>query len=171
MAKGHQAAIVHPGFMLGPWDWKPSSGRMILEVAKRWTPLAPAGGCSVCDVRDVAQGVLAVLERSAFGRQFILAGDNLTYFDLWNRFAKALGKTGPLTTLRLPGQWLAGLFGDTISRFMSQESDLNSAAIRMSSQYHWYSSQKAMRELDYQPRPAQEAIRAAIDWFQQRRYL
>ncbi len=20
----------------GPWDWKPSSGRMILEVAKRW---------------------------------------------------------------------------------------------------------------------------------------
>lgn len=30
--RGLNAVIVHPGFMLGPWDWKPSSGRMVLEV-------------------------------------------------------------------------------------------------------------------------------------------
>ena len=53
---GLDAVIVHPGLMFGPWDWKPSSGRMMLQVARNFTPMAPTGGCSICDVRDVAAG-------------------------------------------------------------------------------------------------------------------
>ena len=58
IAAGLDAVIVHPGLMFGPWDWKPSSGRMLLQVARSFTPMAPTGGCSVCDVRDVAAGIL-----------------------------------------------------------------------------------------------------------------
>ena len=32
--RGLDVVIVNPAFMLGPWDWKPSSGRMLLEVSK-----------------------------------------------------------------------------------------------------------------------------------------
>ena len=32
IARGLDAVIVNPVYMLGPWDWKPSSGRMLLEV-------------------------------------------------------------------------------------------------------------------------------------------
>ena len=42
--RGLDAVIVNPGFMLGPWDWKPSSGRMLLEVATRFTPLGADRG-------------------------------------------------------------------------------------------------------------------------------
>ena len=38
MESGLLAVILNPGFMLGPWDWKPSSGRMLLQVATRFTP-------------------------------------------------------------------------------------------------------------------------------------
>ena len=31
---GLDACIVHPGLMFGPWDWKPSSGRMLIEVVQ-----------------------------------------------------------------------------------------------------------------------------------------
>lgn len=48
---GQHAVIIHPSFMLGPNDWKPSSGKMICELAKRYAPMAPRGGCSVCDMR------------------------------------------------------------------------------------------------------------------------
>ncbi len=58
IALGLDAVCVHPGFMLGPWDWKPSSGRMLLAVATKSPPLAPSGGVSVCDVRDVAEVVV-----------------------------------------------------------------------------------------------------------------
>ena len=57
---GLDAVIVNPGFMLGPWDWKPSSGRMLLEVAQGIAWLAPQGHFSVCDVRDVVAGILSV---------------------------------------------------------------------------------------------------------------
>ncbi|MFM8890185.1 MAG: NAD-dependent epimerase/dehydratase family protein [Planctomycetia bacterium] len=30
--RGLDAVIVNPVYMIGPWDWKPSSGRMLLEV-------------------------------------------------------------------------------------------------------------------------------------------
>ncbi len=175
-AQGVDAMIVHPGFMLGPWDWKPSSGRMILEVAKRWTPVAPSGGCSVCDVREVARGVLSAIERGKPGRNYILGGENLTYFELWSKFAKGLSNSGlrkspPITILRKPGQIVVGWVGDLLSRFSQSESDMNSAAIQMSSQRHWYSSQRAIDELGYRHRPADESIRDAIAWFRENQYL
>jgi dihydroflavonol-4-reductase len=58
---GLDAVIVNPAFMLGPWDWKPSSGRMLLDLATGWGRLAPPGGNDFCDVRDVAAGILAAL--------------------------------------------------------------------------------------------------------------
>ena len=56
--KGLDGVILSPGFMVGPHDWRPSSGEMMLALWKQWVPFAPAGGCSVADVRDVAAGVI-----------------------------------------------------------------------------------------------------------------
>jgi dihydroflavonol-4-reductase len=163
--RGLYGTIVHPGFMLGPWDWKPSSGRMILELHRRWTPVAPAGGCSVCDVRDVADGTLRALLLGQSGRRYILCGENMTYFQLWSAIAKAIGKPAPWTILRKPGQWLVGRAGDLAAKITGQETDINSAALQMSGQYHWYSSQRAEEELGYQHRPASVAIGEAVEWF------
>ena len=38
---GLDAVIVNPAFMLGPWDWKPSSGQLLLNVAANRIILAP----------------------------------------------------------------------------------------------------------------------------------
>jgi dihydroflavonol-4-reductase len=168
---GLEACIVHPGFMLGPWDWKPSSGRMLLEVGKRWTPLAPSGGCSVCDVRDVARGVLLAMERGSVERHYILAGDNLTYLELWTKIARVFKKNPPLTIMRWPARILAGLFGDVSAKLRGTESDINSAALKMSSQFHCYSSQRACDELGYSVRPADVSIADAQAWFQEHGYI
>ena len=58
VAQGLDATIVNPAYMIGPWDWKPSSGRMLLEVARNRGLVAPLGTNNFCDVRDVAQGIL-----------------------------------------------------------------------------------------------------------------
>ncbi len=168
---GVDACIVHPGFMLGPWDWKPSSGRMLIEVGKRWTPLAPSGGCSVCDVRDVARGVLLAMERGERGRHYILAGENMTYLQLWSKIAKVCGKQPPLTIMRWPVRVLVGWIGDIAATIRNVESDINSAALKMSSQFHCYTSQRARDELGYSIRSAEEAIADARAWFEQNGYL
>ncbi len=163
-AKGLQTTFVYPGFMLGPWDWKPSSGRMIVELSKRWVPMAPAGGCSVCDARDVAAGIVSIVQRQIWGERFVLAGNNMTYFDLWRNIKQKLGKRPPLTILRKPGRLVVGGFSDRFLSSASQESETNSAAIAIASQFHYYSSAHAQTKLGYKIRDFQATLDDSIHW-------
>ena len=169
VAAGLEAVIVHPGFMLGPWDWKPSSGRMMLEVAKSWKPLAPPGGCSLCDSRDVAAGTIEAMRRSVeSGRQFVLAGHNLTYLELWRRMAEHMQARSPLMKagpLQLLAAAAAGeVWAMAATRLGGREPDINSAAVRMSRQFHWYHSTRAQDELGYQIRDAESSLADAAKW-------
>ena len=77
--RGLDAVIVNPVYMIGPWDWKPSSGRMLLEVGSGKGLLAPPGANDFVDVRDVVSGIEAANERGQTGRRYILGGHALTY--------------------------------------------------------------------------------------------
>jgi hypothetical protein len=46
ISRGLDAVIVNPVYMIGPWDWKPSSGRMLLEVGAGKGLFAPAATTS-----------------------------------------------------------------------------------------------------------------------------
>jgi dihydroflavonol-4-reductase len=162
--EGLQAVILAPGFMLGPWDWKPSSGRMMMALSKGWKAIAPSGGCSVCDVRDVAAATIAAVDKDVLsGREFILGGENVTYLQLWADMAQRFGRRAPLMRAGPIQRWAAAAAGDLMGRVF-EESDCNSAAVKMSAQYHWYDSSRAERELGYQARNVQETLDDAAAW-------
>lgn len=167
--QGLEGLIVNPGFMLGPWDWKPSSGRMLLALAKGWTPAAPGGGMSGCDVRDVAHGILNAAERGQTGRRYILAGENISYLDAWRLFAQTAGRSGPKFRWGPLVRILSGRIGDLWGTLSGNETDVNSAMLQMSQMLHYYSSDRARRELDYQTRPFAETVRDAWNWLQEHR--
>jgi dihydroflavonol-4-reductase len=168
--RGQDVVIVHPGFMLGPWDWKPSSGRMI-QGLNHFAPLAPSGGCSVGDPRDVAEAILNAIDRGRPGRHYILGGENLTYLELWRRISIALGKRGPITYMRPPARYIGSFVGDMMGWLTGKEPDINSAAIRMSSQFHWYSSQRAIEELGYKIRSVDDSIGDAVRWLRSQQLI
>lgn len=168
--RGLDAVIVNPGFMLGPWDWKPSSGRMLLRVATGFTPLAPTGGFSICDVRDVVAAIVTALREGTSYRRYILAGENMRYLEAWRLFAQVAGGRGPLCRAGPLMRLMAGTWGDLHARVTGREGDVNSAAIGMSDLYHYYDSSRAARELGYQMRPPQESITDAWAWFRENGY-
>ena len=165
IAKGLDGVIVHPGLMFGPWDWKPSSGEMMLAIARQFIPFAPSGGISACDVRDVAAGILSVSENWRGGESYIMAGTNTTYLELWRTMAEILDRKPPLGNL--PG-WLGAIVGgvsDFASKFTKAEVQSNSGAIKSGSILNWYDSSKAQRELGYQIGPIDVALKDQKDWF------
>jgi dihydroflavonol-4-reductase len=168
--RGLSAVIVLPGFMLGPWDWKPSSGKMLLEVA-RFAPLAPTGAFSVADARDVAAATIQAAKNSSIHGKYILAGHNLTYMETWRMFAAAAGKRGPRFRAGPFNRWVGALAGDLWGRITGREPNLNSAGMRMSCQQHCFSSAKAARDLAYSIRPVQEMIQDAWNWFKEHGYV
>jgi dihydroflavonol-4-reductase len=170
VAEGLDARIVNPGFVVGPYDWKPSSGRMLLSVAKGWGLFAPLGANSYCDVRDVASGVLAAAGRGQPGRRYILGGEVLTYFQAWRVFADVTGGTPPVFPLGPFNRMAAGYFGDFVAKLTGHEPDVNSAATAISAQMRNFSSARAEQELGYRPRPLREAAADAWTWFRQNGY-
>lgn len=167
VSNGLSAIIVNPGFMLGPWDWKPSSGRLLLNVHQRFTPFAPRGGGSVCDVRDVAEAMIRGLLQGESGRNYILAGENLRYVDFWRQICDCTGGSPPWMRAGPLMANIAGKYGDLKARLTGVESDINSATVAMSNQYHYYSSARAAAELGYRIRPLNETIRDAWQWLRE----
>jgi dihydroflavonol-4-reductase len=168
VARGLDAVIVNPVYMLGPWDWKPSSGRMLLEVGSGKGLFAPPGANDFVDVRDVAGGILAAAERGTTGRRYILGGHPLSYLDAWRLFARVAGRMQPLGIAPLPLVRIAGLAGDLASLCTKRELPVNSAATRMSMLSHNFSCRRAQTELGYAFRSLEATVADAWEWFLER---
>ena len=171
VAKGLDGVTVCPGFMMGPNDWRPSSGEMLLAVAQLPLFFVAAGGCSVVDVRDVADGIVRAITKGTKGEKYILGGENMSYMELWTRMAKVVGCAPPKMKLGSLLATLSGATGDLISKFRRQELVVNSAAVSMGQMLHWYSSDKAIRELGYSIGDVDIAIEDAWKWFQLHEYV
>lgn len=168
---GLDGLVVHPGFMLGPWDWKPTSGMMIQTVCNNVAFFAPPGGCSVADVRDVACGILSAIEHGRTGENYILGGENLTFLDLWTRIAEITGSRKPFG---VSPRWLAhaaGRIGDGVGKLIGKEPLLNSANVAIGNIYSWYSSEKAQKELGYRIGSADRAIEDSWKWLKAYGYI
>jgi dihydroflavonol-4-reductase len=170
LERGVDCFSVYPGFMLGPHDWQLSSGKMIVAL-KKFRPWAPAGGCSVCDPRDVASAILKIAVDGAPSRHYILAGENMSYFELWTQIAKQLGARPPVIAMRKPARVIGKLLADLLNAPRKTESEFNSAAIDMAQQFHYYDSSLARRELQYAPRNYQDSLRDAIEWLREQDVL
>lgn len=167
---GLDAVIVNPVYMLGPWDWKPSSGRMLLEVAAGRGTFAPPGSNDFVDVRDVANGILLAATQGKTGRRYILGGHRRSYLEAWKAFAEVAGRMPPLALAPPAAVRVAGWVGDLAGLFMKREPDLNSAAAASSLLPHNFSSARACRELGYRYRSFETTVHDAFAWFVEHGY-
>lgn len=159
------AVIVNPTYMLGPRDARPSSGRLIVDVARRRVPGWTPGYNNFVDVRDVARGMIAAWQKGRRGERYILAGHDMTYRDVMRAIAAAAGTRPPRLRIPEPAAWLFGKWGDLVER-TGREPVVNSTQIRYAySDKFRFKSDKAARELGYQISPLEPALRDAIAWF------
>jgi len=168
---GFRVVVVNPTFMFGPFDSKPSSGEMILSVARRKVPGYTSGGRSFADVRSVAGGIVSALERGRGGQCYILGGHNLSYRDAFAVMASVVGVKPP--RLRLPGAAALayGAVGSAVSALTGRAPKLSLPMTRVSLEGQYYDSSKAERELGYRKGSLEGAVQAAVDWFRVRGML
>jgi dihydroflavonol-4-reductase len=99
IAEGLNAVIVNPCVVLGPGAPGRSSMALV-ERLRRGTRFHPPGSNAYVDARDVADGMLRVMDRGATGERHLLVGHNLEYRTLFGLFTEAFGKPAPRTLLR-----------------------------------------------------------------------
>jgi len=160
------AVIVNPSTPLGPRDIKPTpTGGIVVDTLNNRMPAYVDTGLNIAHVDDVARGHLLAFEKGKIGERYILGGENLSLQTILGIICELTDKKPPSIKLPhnliLPIAWCMERWAD-ISK---KEPRATVDEIRMSRKHMYFSSDKAVKELGYQFRPAKEAINDAIEWF------
>jgi dihydroflavonol-4-reductase len=169
---GLPAVIVNPSTPIGPRDVRPTpTGRIIVEAATGKIPAFVDTGLNLAHVDDVAAGHFLALDQGRIGERYILGGDDVTLQAMLREIAGLAGRRAP--TMQLPRWPLYPLAhaAEAVARLTGKEPFLTVDGLAMSRYRMFFSSDKARRELGYQPRPYQQGLRDALDWFREAGYL
>lgn len=158
--------IVNPSTPIGPGDIKPTpTGRMIDDAVHGRMPAYVDTGLNIVHVDDVANGHLLAFDRGEPGERYILGGEDLSLRELLTLIAGMVGRRPP--TVRLPHWFALGVahVAEGWSKLSARVPQVTVDAVRMSGHKMYFSSDRARTELGYAPRPAEQAVRDAVDWF------
>lgn len=80
---GLKACVVHPSGILGPNDHAvgETTGTLI-KIIKGEMPIGMQGSFNLCDVRDLAAGTIAAVDKGRIGECYILANEQVTLKEL-----------------------------------------------------------------------------------------
>ena len=155
---------VNPTFMLGEYDSKPSSGRIILMGYKKRIVFYPPGGKNFIHVKDAANGLVNAFEKGEHGQAYLLANQNMSYKEFF-KLLKSRSESNTLL-LKVPAFILiiAGLGGNLL-RFFGIKTAISLTNMRILCISNYYCNSKAVDKLDLTITPISEAIDDAIKWF------
>ena len=171
--EAHQldAVVVNPNFIIGPYDAKPSSGRIILFGLKRGLQWYPPGGRNFIHARDVARGIHSALKIGRKGECYLLGGENLTYQEFFSQLNLISGRKRWLIGLPKGIVHAAGALAGTWGRLSHQTFPFNKANACLLTLDNYYSSEKARIELNLKITPVRDAIEQALAWFRNENYI
>jgi dihydroflavonol-4-reductase len=157
--------IVNPAFMIGPYDAKPSSGKIILMGLNKKMQVYPTGGKNFIHVRDAAVGVCNAMDRGRTGGCYLLANENLTYGEFYEKLNR-IARQHPVK-VKLPSAAIlaAGWFGTFMEKAVKKAAPLNHVNAKLLTIGNYYSGNKAVRELGLPLTPVETAIEEALSWF------
>jgi len=155
--------IINSCFLIGGFDTKNSSGRLVKMGYRKPLLFVPKGGKNFVPASTVAQAACNALMMGNNGEKYLVSGENLSFTDFF-LLQKAVGHYKQLI-IEVP-DWilkLAGLAGDLL-RKMGLKTDLSTINIRQLLLREYYSGEKAKAELKYKSADLKEAISEAIKW-------
>ena len=165
--------IVNPSTPVGPRDIKPTpTGRMIVDAASGRMPAYVDTGLNLVHVDDVAIGHLLALERGEIGERYVLGAVNMTLKEILTALAAITGRRPP--RIRLPHNLVLPIayVSEAWARIAGgNEPRVTLVGVRLAKKRMFFSTEKARRALGFHPRPIEEALRDAVDWFREHGYL
>ncbi|HEY4057449.1 MAG TPA: FAD-binding protein, partial [Kofleriaceae bacterium] len=161
-AAGLPVMIVNPGEVYGPDDVDKITAGNLLDFAQSSPVLVCDGGTSVVHVEDVADGIIAALDRGRPGERYILGGENLTIRQLAELTNELLGRR--VRVVQMPN-WLVlavAKAGGAVGAPLPFDPNVIPYAVR----YWFMDNAKARRELGVTFRSARETLAPTIEWLE-----
>ena len=168
---GLHTLVVNPTFMLGKYDAKPSSGQIILMAQGKILMGCPRGGKNFVHVADAARGIVNAITLGKPGECYLLANENLSYYEFFSRLRQVTGTPRRLFRLSADVIRTGGTLGTIYSKLTSGTVKLDRINAELLCTDNYYSPGKAVKELKMPQTPVSKAIEDSLEWFGQMGYL
>ncbi len=162
-----------PTMTFGEYDFGPTTGRLIVELANQTLPAYIKGDRNVVFAGDAGRGLLLALEKGRFGERYLISGENTNTEDLVNLICKKAGvkKLEKILSLRL-AKIISKAQEIKYTLFRGTPPTLSSTAIAVLSSGQHIDGTKAKEELGYSPElSADDAVHRALNWFRKEGYI
>lgn len=161
---GLPLVIVMPGMVIGPDDTSVMR-QTLIDYLNRRLPMIPAGQAMTwAHVDDIVEGHILAMEKGTPGETYIIAGEVHTFTAVMDAAERLTGIPAPrLRPPRIVMQMTAGLMG-IIDHFIPLEGQFSPEMLRiLAGATYIATNAKARRELGYNPRSMELALRQTLE--------
>jgi nucleoside-diphosphate-sugar epimerase len=159
IGEGLPLVIVQPGGVYGPGDHSElmNMTKMVLAGKMPMIPF-PDLGMVIVHVDDVAAGVLLALDKGETGESYVIGADCATNRQLVETVAGLSGKKAPKRAMPTAMIKAVAPFGRVAGPLMGYPPNMRELVSSADGVTFWASSDKAKRELGYEPRGLRTTI-------------
>ena len=156
-----------PAMTFGEYDYGPTTGQLIRNIANQQMPVYLRGDRNVVYAGDAANGLLLAAEKGRIGERYLFTGENINMDNLVKAIALQANVEPPTKVIPLGLAKVISFFQELKYRFFKGNvPELSATRIAILSAGQFLDGEKAKRELGYAPSvTTNEAIKRTIDWF------
>ncbi|MEO6811119.1 MAG: NAD-dependent epimerase/dehydratase family protein [Isosphaeraceae bacterium] len=166
---GHPVVVANPTMPVGPGDRGLSPPtRLIRDFCLGRVPARIDCTLNLIDVRDVAEGLIQVLNHGQTGRRYLLGGENLTLLTLLEYLSSLTGV--PVPRRRIP--YAIGLAYAHASEFWAdfvtrRPPQATVTGLRLTRRTMHFDPTRSRAELGLAPRPVRQSLADAVAWLRE----
>ncbi|MBP3209962.1 MAG: NAD-dependent epimerase/dehydratase family protein [Oscillospiraceae bacterium] len=157
--------LILPSGISGPGDYTFGNvAGVIREYVEGKMPAGVEGTFNCADNRDMAETVLRACKDGRTGESYILGGDMIGMKEVFDILSAHTGLPTIKTILPAGMGKFLGSMSDMAEAVTHKPQRMTSFAVYNLVRNNAFDSSKAMKELDYNPRPMAQSIAEEIDW-------
>ncbi len=166
--EGIDATVVHPSGILGPYDYAVGTVTgTLIQIINGEMQGGIAGSFNLCDVRDLAHGLIMAATQGRKGECYILGNEVVTFKDFSNMIADEAGVKRVKMFLPVKLAYFLAKHAERKAKKTGKKPVLTSFAVYNLARNNTFDSSKAEEELDYHTRSYRETIHDMVCWMKE----
>ena len=164
-ADGLNACVVHPSGILGPEDFAMGeTTKTLVDIINGEMPAGIDGSFNLCDVRDLADGVIGAADKGKSGECYILGNEPVSFKDFTKLVSEESGCKPLKFFLPISAANLLAKMLEKKAKKTGEKPLMTTFSVYNLARNNRFDSSKAAKELGYTTRPYRETIRDEIRW-------
>jgi len=170
--QGLKACVVHPSGILGPKDYAVGETTgTVIKIMNGEMPVGMGGSFNLCDVRDLAHGCVAAVDKGRVGECYILGNKEVTLKEVCKMLHDASRCKMPHFYVPIKMAYMLAAQMEKRAEKTGEKPLMTNFAVYNLARNNAFDYSKAERELGYHTRPYAETLADEARWLIEEGYV